>query len=185
MPGFFNHTCTIPKCGLGTLSKSSPLNFVFCIFNVFCVRNVNLKARLIWLELKNLPKKQLLQVWVHLVYMCSMLPNFDPFLIIWDFQGSDCFNISCGSKERFMLENCVLTFLLCYCFILCWCLAISCVFVVVSFCVFVVLSHFLVLLAVSLCFIIVRPFLSVTQRKKAICHRLPDSHAGPDLCWWS
>ena len=63
-----------------------------------------------------------------------------------------------------------------------WCLAISCVFVVVSFCVFVVLSHFLVLLAVSLCLFVVRPFLGVTQRKKAICQRLPHSHAGPDLC---
>ena len=58
----------------------------------------------------------------------------------------------------------------------------SCVFVVVSICVFVVVSHFLVLFLVSLCLFVVRPFLGVTQRKKAICQRVPHSHAGPDLC---
>ena len=114
-----------------------------------------------------------------------MLPNFDPFLIIWDFQGSDCFNISSGSKERFFVGKLCSYFssllllysLLVFGHFLCFCCF--------SFCVFVVLSHFLVLLAVSLCLFVVRPFLGVTQRKKAICQRLPHSHAEPDLCWWS
>ena len=47
------------------------------------------------------------------------------------------------------------------CFILCWCLATSCVFVVVSICVFVVLSHFLVPFLVSLCLFVLSYFLDL------------------------